>query len=331
MRSVLPRSITWGVMALPLLLLTGCGGGGGDPGDPPPTEAARIAAAADTAQSTSNACNPIRPFYWEVGNSAAAKVAGSVPGSAGSATYTASTVMNVASASKWLYGAYVVQRRNGVLTAEDIKFLHFRSGYTSFSICLPGDTVNSCLLRGSNDTYTAANDGKFYYDGGHMQKHADLMGLGAMGNAALADELRSQLGTDIAMAYSQPQPAGGVTSTAADYARFLRKLLAGNLRLGAILGTQAVCTNPAICASAVATPVPLNESWDYSLGHWVEVDPIKGDGAFSSAGAFGFYPWIDAGKTSYGIVARQAALGSGDDSMYCGRLIRKAWLTGVAQ
>ncbi len=53
----------------------------------------------------------------------------------------------------------------------------------------------------------------------------------------------------------------------------------------------------------------------------------------SSAGAFGFYPWIDAGKTWYGIVARMdtAGGGSGFDSALCGQLIRKAWITGVAQ
>ena len=60
-------------------------------------------------------------------------------------------------------------------------------------------------------------------------------------------------------------------------------------------------------------------------------DPTVGDGAFSSAGSFGFYPWIDAGKTYYGIVARSVSAGSGVDSVMCGRLIRKAWETAVAQ
>ena len=50
--------------------------------------------------------------------------------------------------------------------------------------------------------------------------------------------------------------------------------------------------------------------------------------AFSSPGAFGFYPWIDAGKTTYGIVAR-ADMGGAIPSVYCGRLIRKAWMTAI--
>ena len=38
----------------------------------------------------------------------------------------------------------------------------------------------------------------------------------------------------------------------------------------------------------------------------MEDDPaVHGDGAFSSPGAFGFYPWIDSSKSYYGIISRQ--------------------------
>ena len=114
------------------------------------------------------------------------------------------------------------------------------------------------------------------------------------------------------------------------YALMLRKMLSGRLRMGSLLGTHAVCTNPISCPAAVLAPIPLRESWHYSIGHWVEDDPAVGDGAFSSGGAFGFYPWIDASKTYYGVVARAAPAGA-LDSVDCGRLIRKAWVTGVAQ
>lgn len=321
------------LMAGAAILLAACGGGGPDAGSPgapppppPPDNAARIAAATATAQSSSNACAAIRPFYWELGDRSAALTSGAVGGNA----YGPGTTMNIASASKWLYGAYVVQRRAGVLSAEDIKHLTFRSGYTRFALCLPAQTVDGCLNYLNNGAYVPASDGRFDYGGGHMQKHASLMNLGGMNNAALAAELRSQLGADIALAFSQPQPAGGVVSTPADYARFLRKLLDGTLALGSRLGSQAVCTNPLTCPTADGTPVPTTESWHYSLGHWVEDDPQVGDGAFSSAGAFGFYPWIDAARTHYGIVAREAGAGSGEASANCGRLIRKAWVTGVA-
>jgi hypothetical protein len=98
-----------------------------------------------------------------------------------------------------------------------------------------------------------------------------------------------------------------------------------------------VCTNPATCPEASYAPIPADESWHYSLGHWVEDDPLVGDGAFSSPGAFGFYPWIDASKTNYGVLARHVNVSvTGDDpvavaSVMCGRNIRRAWATGTAQ
>lgn len=330
-------------------LLIGCGGGGGGSdgsagngsGDSP-TLSQRSAAAAATAQSDSNLCAPIRPFFWEIGDRSGALASGSVTSTSDPTVYGRDTQMAIASASKWVYAAYVVQQRSGAPNADDIKFLTFRSGYTSFSACLPAQSVDECVAYRSNGVYTAANDGFFSYGGGHMEKHASLNGLGSLHDADLAAAVRTAIGSDIMLGYSQPQLAGGIYTSAGDYALFLRKLLAGQLQLGSLLGTSAVCTNPATCAQARNTPVPASESWHYSLGHWVEDDPAVGDGAFSSAGAFGFYPWIDASKSWYGIVARKQASQSGQDndldqtlgegyrSVQCGRLIRKAWVTGIA-
>jgi len=325
----------------------GNGGGGGSTPPPPVSLQARIDAATATAQNGSNACGAIQPFFWEVGDQNERKASGSVPSNNGNPTYTGSSAMSIASASKWLYGAYVVQLRqsqSSPLTADDIKYLTFRSGYTSFSKCLKDQTVQQCVDYLDNGKYTAANDGFFSYGGGHMEKHASLIGLGALDNAGLTAEVRSKLGiTDTPFTYGQPQLAGGVVTSADVYAVFLRKILAGTLAMKEALGTNAVCTNPKTCPSeARNAPIPESESYSYSIGHWVESDPLNGDGAFSSAGAFGFYPWIDKDKTWYGIVARQDAsritdpdnpdsAGHGFDSAQCGQLIRHAWIDGVAR
>jgi hypothetical protein len=314
------------------LVLAGCGGGGSDPGGPAPapapggpTTAQRIAAATSTADNNAE-CNAIRPFYWELGDRSAKLASGSVGGT----TYTATTAMAIASSSKWIYSAYVLERQAGAPTANDVRFLTFVSGYASFRSlsCTTAATVDACLDAGNNGQYTPASDGRFDYGGGHMQRHAHDLGLGGLGNAGLASEVQSQIG-DFGFIYSEPQPAGGVFTTADAYSAFLRKVLAGNLKIAAKLGSQKVCTNPATCATADYTPIPAAESWHYSLGHWVEDDPVVGDGAFSSAGAFGFYPWIDASKTWYGVIARMNLQG-GYESARCGRLIRKAWVTGMA-
>lgn len=296
------------------------------------TDAKRASAASATAQNAANPCAAIRPFYWEVGNKNARVVNGSVYATGSKTGYTATTPLSVASSSKWLYAAFVAQKQAGVLSDSDRRFLSMRSGYETLNMnsCQTSMSVDACLAVGINGLYTKAADGKFAYDGGHMQKHASLIGLGSMTNASLASALRAQVGSDVDVGFTRPLLAGGMVMTSDAYARFLRKMLAGQLRLGALLGSSPVCTNPTNCSTALHGPVPTTESWHYSLGHWVEDDPKVGDGAFSSAGGLGFYPWIDAGKTTYGIVGRMSTDGNGYASAQCGRLIRKAWATGVA-
>lgn len=296
-------------------------------------QADRSAAAAATARSADNACAGIRPFYWEIGNRDARLASGSITSPDSTVVYKASTVMSIASATKWVYGAFVTQRNHGVLSADDLKYLSMRSGFMNMKYCVAGQTVDGCLNYQDNGAYTAEYDNEFFYNGGHMQEHASLIGLGGLSSKALTTALKAQIGTDVKMAYSWPEIAAGIVTSADAYGRFLRKMMTGELLLGAMLGSNPVCTNPRTCAAGEATrsPAPLSETWHYSIGHWVEDDPEVGDGAFSSAGALGFYPWIDKSKQTYGIVARKGEAGTGTDSANCGRLIRMAWATGTAQ
>jgi hypothetical protein len=312
--------------------LYGCGGSSSTNSVTPELDQKRAAASA-TAQNNAE-CNSIRPFYWEIGDQSAALASGSVS-RPGGAVVGADEVMSIASASKWLYSTYFVQRQHGALTATDVKYFNFWSGYTNLVSCSSAATVQDCLDQdngngATNGTFSPETENLFDYDGGHMQRHAADNGLGALDSAGLASELRTQLGSEVDLSYGQPQLAGGVFTSAQQYAKVLRKILDGRLAMRTILGTHPVCVDPASCPLALSTPSPKGEQWHYSIGHWVEDDPAVGDGALSSPGAFGFYPWIDAGKTWYGIVARADLLGA-IDSVRCGRLIRKAWLTGATQ
>ncbi|MBI3349328.1 MAG: hypothetical protein HY020_19220 [Burkholderiales bacterium] len=304
-----------------------------------PTPAQRATAARLTAEKSA-ACLAAQPFYWELGNQTQPLVGGK----AGENGPERGTQMAIASASKWLYAAFVAERRQGQLSAEDVKFLHFQSGYTYYHVCRREQSVAACqesLLNGRG-RLNPATENRFDYNGGHMQKHAVLMGLGSFGPDGLAlavkQALAPALGPDWRLSYSQAMPAGGGVTSAADYSRFLRALLGDSLQLGRLLGRHAVCTNPQSCPhEAVKTPIPETESWHYSIGHWVEDDPQVGDGAFSSPGAFGFYPWISADRRFYGLVAREQRQGvmSGEPgdkpavaSVDCGREIRAAWTDG---
>ena len=145
-----------GLAGLVGAVLSACGGGSDDAPPAAPSTATRSAAATSTAQNNA-ACTAIRPFYWEIGDRTQRLASASVNQAGNATTYTADTVMAIASASKWLYGAYVAERRSGMLTAQDIQFLTFTSGYTSLGAigdCLPGDTVAACVARGDNNTQT---------------------------------------------------------------------------------------------------------------------------------------------------------------------------------
>jgi hypothetical protein len=155
------------------------------------------------------------------------------------------------------------------------------------------------------------------------------MGMGTMSGADLTAAIGPTLGINVL--YRSPDISGGAIVTPAEYGKFLRNILKGSLRISALLGSHAACTNPLTCGTAMYSPM-FPEQDHYSVAHWVEDDPAQGDGAFSSPGVFGFYPWISATRSSYGIVARELNAGQAAwDSVQCGRSIRKAWTTGVVQ
>lgn len=285
--------------------------------------AARIQAAQTTA-ANHTLCASIVPFYWEIGDVNARLVSASQ-----GTTFTADTEVELASASKLVFGAYVVERFKASLGQVDLRAITMRSGYTSFTSCAGTATVAQCHTSGANGTLTAANLGRFDYGGGHFQKYAVDLGLGAMRPSDLAAEFHSMLGAELNFRFMSPQLAGGMRGSAAQYALLLRKILSGGLALRDHLGENAVCTlNGPDCPTALSSPIA--DAWHYSYGHWVEDAPTTGDGAFSSPGAFGFYPWIDATRSFYGVISRRS-LGGARSSASCGGVIRKAFVTGLAQ
>lgn len=301
----------------------------------------------DAARQTAKGnalCKAAAPFYWEIGDASAKLVFGSVEATAGAAaTYTESSVMAIASASKMLWGAYVVERFKTHLADVDFDSMTMRAGYSNFNntgceLSLPA-TVSKCLSGGTKNMVSPdpATEGYFYYSGGDFQQYAADLGLGSDNNPALAAEYKMLLGMDLNITFGTPMPAGGIKMSAADYRVFLQKLLQGKLELEKHLGENAVCTLPPDsdagggCKAIYSPAAPY--AWHYSYAHWVEDDPAIGDdGSFSSPGLFGFYPWVDAKKEHYGIVARHStALRAYLESVQCGRLIRKAYLDGKPQ
>ena len=276
---------------------------------------------AQNVAQNSPSCRSIRPFYWEIGDGKNTLASGAT-----GQKYQRNTELKIASASKLIFAAYVLEKKQGQLNPSDEKLLQMQGGYDQFNPlpCALRRTVEACSKARSNSQINPKAVGQFSYSGGHAQALALRMGLGSMNSNQLTEEVRTQLGRIFNFEYENLALAGGVETSAEQYALLLQALINNKLYLSSQLGKKAICTLPGPCPTARFSPV--KENWSYSYHHWVELDENGQTEAFSSPGAFGFYPWISADKKFYGIVARSGLReGSDWDSVLCGREIRRAF------
>ena len=294
-------------------------------------------AAVDTANISPD-CTSLGDFYWEVGNGTA-KLFGFSRGSGVAET----TVMPLASASKWLYAsAYLQSKGYANLSATEKKRLNFTSGYLEGTDTICGDagtTVSDCYGPSyKNVSYKSLQDGKFFYDGGHMQKLAldDMGGRMGTGLLSIIDWLNGQLGTSLPESSSAVAVAGGFWGSAAHYRVFLQNLLGNQYAMSVRLNADAV---PAWPGGPGVTYTPWTAAGQayYGLGHWLErelVNNVWSVTGHSSPGMFGFYPWVDAGKSQYMLLARarlNTTGGEGEMSRVCAHEILEAYTLGVVQ
>jgi len=109
---------------------------------------------------------------------------------------------------------------------------------------------------------------------------------------------------------ANPLVAGGLWSTARDYARFVEMLRNGGLHAGvAVLSAASVDELLRDATQAVpvtCTPQGLEPATRYGLGCWIDVPAVNGSALqASSPGAFGFTPWVDRGRGLAGVIAIQ--------------------------
>lgn len=297
-------------------------------------DAAKSAAEAAAAGSS---CSLMGDFYWEIGSSTAVLAGGKRPNENASVSRT--TKHDIASASKWVFGAFALQDNKNkgftTLTKAQTDKLTMVSGYSTQNTlrCASSPTVDHCL---NNATVTQTRKDKFYYDGEHFEKLMSEQGYGSAGKTGIDAAYASALG-QFGFTAGNVAVAGNLAGSAAGYADFLRKVMKDELEIGSKLGAGAVCADSAAFQNKCvarglprALYSPVNEPWDYSYGHWVEKENGSTVDAYSSPGLYGFYPWISTNKQLYGIISRKSnALNAYTNSFQCGRAIRKAYLTGL--
>ncbi|MBT9487237.1 MAG: hypothetical protein IV093_06970 [Rubrivivax sp.] len=339
------RRLGW--LALPAALAA-CGGGGNTSTETPPPVGGNTKVEAATQTALNNAaCRAITSFYWEIGDVSGMLASGT--GGVGGPAVTSTTTMNVASASKWVYGMYATEKRGatGLDADADVRFLNFTSGYSNSPLTCAGinNTVAECLAQGADEINPVEAAARTYhYNSGHMLKHASMLGLDNLNASGFGIEVTNTLKASdptlsLSLAYFEVQPATAMITDAANYARLLRKMLVGSsapLRIAALLGRSDYQTCTLTSAPCNARYSPTDLDWHYALGHWVEDDAATvaaNNVAYSSAGAFGFYPWVNQARNLYGIVAReeQGGTAEGFASASCGQQIRLAYVTGVAR
>ena len=256
---------------------------------------------------------------------------------------TPSTVVPIASASKWLAGAVIMSLVDeGRLSLGDTvgrffpgvspalaritvrQLFSHTSGLPREAACL-GSTAHSlatCAEEILARSPRAVPGRRFAYGGASMQvagRIAELAG-GASWEELFRQRVAGPLGlrhtTFSARPTRNPRIAGGAVSSAEDYARFLAMIAAGGALDGArVLSSSAVrelLADQTRGAAMTTTPydgAPRDDARiprvRYGIGVWRETYALEGARVteHASPGALGFVPWYDPETGTTGLFA----------------------------
>ncbi len=189
----------------------------------------------------------------------------------------------------------------------------------------PGFTLRDCVKQIHDGGPDSPPGQSFNYGNEHMQIAALAMTVreGKSVDAIMRERLLAPLGVSAETRYTlgagdNPTYSGGMRSTGEDYARVLTAILRGD-----VIADRAGFLADRVAARPVATVPPAisgnSLAWRYGWGFWKECDgpayvaACDAAPVISSAGAFGFTPWIDFGKDYWAILVIEEPLNQGFD------------------
>jgi CubicO group peptidase (beta-lactamase class C family) len=210
--------------------------------------------------------------------------------------------------------------------------LSFTSGLVADPNCTrdAAITLAACVEALALAAPLAAPGVRFEYGSGHQHVAARMAEVvtGSLWNDIVQRQLRQPLGLSADLAYftfprqpvgeRNPLIAGGLRATLDEYAVLLGVVFARGQYQGqrlidpALLDLQS--RDPYPGAVIVASPyLRTGLDYRYGLGAWLEcATPTTGCAAISSAGAFGFLPWLDRANGYYAILGMELSeAGSG--------------------
>ena len=241
--------------------------------------------------------------------------------------YTTSTWPPIASASKWLSAAVIMSLvEDGLIDLDEPvstylpQFTGLKGTMTvrqmfSHTSGLPGDhacldnhtiTLAQCVDQIALVSLQAAPGALFDYGGVSM--HVAGRVAEVVSGQSWAQLFDERIGTPLGLTSTyyfygtpdqNPMIAGGARSTFADYGKFLAMILADGNAGGVQVLTPASVHEMQIDQTAGAAGANPR---GYGLGEWRDVvDNQDNATQLSSAGAFGFVPWIDTERNYYAV------------------------------
>jgi CubicO group peptidase (beta-lactamase class C family) len=272
---------------------------------------------------------------------------GAVVHDAAFGSYTADTRIPIASASKWLTAAaimnlveagalrldapisqYLPQFTGAKARITLRQLLAFTSGLRPDPICTShaSFTLASCTDWIASRPLAAPVGTQFRYGSGHLVVAARIAEVvtGRPWVTVFYEQVArpTGLGSTFFAGGANPNPAGSALSSLSDYTRFLRMIWNRGVIDGRrVLAASSVAemerdqTNGA--AMVGASPHRKDLGSRYGLGEWYDaLGPAPGAYEVNSPGAFGFHPWLDRSRDVYGVYAvldqaQDAEAGSG--------------------
>jgi CubicO group peptidase (beta-lactamase class C family) len=248
--------------------------------------------------------------------------------------YSGTTVVAIASASKWLSAAAIMTLVDeGKLSLDDPVSKHLPNftgepgritvrQLLSHTSGLPSQAPS---IRNARITLEEAADqiarlelvarpgAEFRYGGVSMQVAGRVAEV--VSGKTWAELFDERIARPCAMKNTRygrgvnlnPSIAGGASSTRDDYRNFLTMILnKGTFQGRRVLSEASIREmehdQTRGAASKVATAVRLREGTKYGLGEWLDLMDQSGQGIeISSPGAFGFRPWVDRERGVIGV------------------------------
>lgn len=264
-------------------------------------------------------------------------------------TFTPDQRVAVASASKLISGLVLLDAvARGELTLESTTasvlgwtgvhgtitlrhLLSFTSGMENENGCTfnPLVTLSSCVATIAAVPMRAAPGTRYDYGSTHLHVAARMAEVvtGKTWNTLFRERIADPLNLPTGVRYftfpnqgigeANPLVAGGLRASAREYARMLALAYQLGRYDGVTIGSAALllaqAREPYPGVTIGASPaVNLGQSFRYGLSAWLECNsPAAGCAVISSAGAFGFTPWLDRDARYYATIAMEQTDGRG--------------------